>query len=494
MRAQSGTALAPRLAEATAALGIAVLTGGLTWVFAHYGAARGAGAAAAVLVVLWLLTTRRTLLALACLMAYLGMVDGYVKLASGSSAMTLLRDALLFAIVIGVLARAQARSERWRLPPLSFFPIAFAIVVLAGLANPLDGTLSHSLGGVRQHLEFVPLFFLTYAFVRSVKALRAFVVLMLVIACANAVVNLIQFNETPQQFAAWGPGYRTKVLGTAELSGRTFLNSAGVVSTRPFGLGGDAGVGGLMAAYAVGAALAFAALAARRRRQQLLAAALALGVVVAIYTSEGRSNIVAGLVIAITFGMLTLHSRRRVVSMFALAAVGLVAFALVQAAITGLGGGATRFKGLGPTALLSTTDQARGGSIAEIPQLLVSYPLGAGLGVAGPASSTSGGPVATRNINAESEVAFLIDETGIPGLLVMTGFLITLFVIAVRRCPRIEDRETRLLLAATVAPIGAILPLWLTGGGLTATVPGGPFIWAIGGIVSYWLIRREEAA
>jgi O-antigen ligase len=249
-----------------------------------------------------------------------------------------------------------------------------------------------------------------------------------------------------------------------------------------------------MAAYAVGAALAFAALAARRRRQQLLAAALALGVVVAIYTSEGRSNIVAGLVIAITFGMLTLHSRRRVVSMFALAAVGLVAFALVQAAITGLGGGATRFKGLGPTALLSTTDQARGGSIAEIPQLLVSYPLGAGLGVAGPASSTSGGPVATRNINAESEVAFLIDETGIPGLLVMTGFLITLFVIAVRRCPRIEDRETRLLLAATVAPIGAILPLWLTGGGLTATVPGGPFIWAIGGIVSYWLIRREEAA
>ena len=82
----------------------------------------------------------------------------------------------------------------------------------------------HSLAGVREHLEFVPLFFLTFAFVRSVKALRMLVILLAVIAAANGLASLVQFKESPQQFAAWAPGYAQRVLGTGSFSGggRTF--------------------------------------------------------------------------------------------------------------------------------------------------------------------------------------------------------------------------------------------------------------------------------
>jgi hypothetical protein len=480
--------------QAAAGLLVAAAAGGL----AAFATTRATvSATAAVLLVagsIWFGTTRRTPLALALLMVYLGALDGYLKLATGSTIVTFVRDALLYAIVIGLLVRATVRHQTLVLPPLSGWVIGFVVLVLIQIANPQGGTLVHSLAGVRQHLEFVPLFFLTFIFVRTTKALRVFVILLLLIAAANGIASWIQFKESPAQFASWGPGYAQRVLGTGDfsLSGRTFGQVSGQSSNRPFGLGSDSGSGGVIAAFAVAGILAALA-GARRLRYLVFAAIMALGATVAIVTSQSRGVIVASIVILLSFGLLTSVSRDRVRVLLAVGLAVAVAFVITDAVVSSSGSSSLRYGGLGPSAFINTAGKARGRSIGRIPDTLASYPLGAGLATAGPASGTApGGSSLTGALDAENEFSFLTIETGIPGLLVLTGFALRLLYLGLRRVKQEPDREARLLLAALIAPVAGILALFFSSA-LTPTVPAGPYLWAVGGIVSYWLIARPAA-
>jgi hypothetical protein len=458
--------------------------------------------AAVVIVVagtLWFGATRHTRLALAMFMLYLGLLDGYLKLATGSNYVTLVRDVLLYALVIGLLVRAVVEGRLLRLPPLSMWVIAFVILVLIQIPNPNGGTLLHSLAGVRQHLEFVPLFFLAYAYVRTVKALRVFVILLAVIAAANGIVGLVQYNESPQQFAKWGPGYAQRVLGEGNFSGsgRSF-GLTGTNGSRPFGLGSDAGDGGLFGALALAGILALAALYPRRE-YRLFAVLMAAGAAIAVITSQGRGVLIASVIILIAFGVLTVTARNRITSLIGLVLAAAVVALVVQAVLGSAGSAGVRYQSLSPSSLIATTGQARGRSLAAIPHNLVTYPFGAGLGTGGPASgSTSGASALTTNgnVDTETEFSFLIVETGIPGMVAMVGFTITLLVLGVRRCRKEPDREARVLLAALLAPLAGLFVLFFTST-VTPSVPAGPFIWAVGGVFSYWFVtlpatRRHE--
>src|SRR5215210_9349632 len=55
----------------------------------------------------WMALSHRHHLALAMLMLWLGLFDGYVRLKSGTEALTLVRDLLLYAIVFGWLVRTS---------------------------------------------------------------------------------------------------------------------------------------------------------------------------------------------------------------------------------------------------------------------------------------------------------------------------------------------------------------------------------------------------
>jgi hypothetical protein len=454
---------------------------------------------------LWLATTRRTQLALAVVMLYLGLLDGYLKLASNSNLVTFVRDGLLFAIVIGLLVRATIRRERLPLPPLSGWVVAFIVLVFLQLANPQAGTFVHSLAGVRQHLEFVPLFFLTYAFVRTTKALRGFVILLAVIAAANGIAGYVQLRESPKQFAAWGPGYAERVVGTGAFTGggRTFATSVPgqTGGTRPFGLGSDSGDGGLFGVLAFCGILALAAFSTRRR-DQLFAVAMALGAVLAIISSQDRGVIVSGVITLLAFGVLTAASRNRMRSVLGLALAALASVLVIQAIVGSVGSGGLRYQGLGPSSIVQTTSKARGKSLASIPHNLVTYPFGAGLATAGPASGAAHGAsrlTVNGNIDTETEFSFLTVETGIAGMLVLTGFTITLLVLGIRRIRQEPDREARVLLAAIVAPVAGILALYFSSDP-TVSVPTGPYLWAVAGILSYWLValpaarRRQSSA
>jgi hypothetical protein len=475
---------------------VAVGASALTLLMVHGTTLKGVAALVVVVGSLWFLTTRNVQLALAVLMLYLGLLDGYLKLATGSNLVTFVRDMFLFALVAGLLIRAIVEGRRLPLPPLSAWAVMFALVVLAQLANPRAGTLVHSLAGVRQHLEFVPLFFLAFAYVRTTKALRMFCILLAVIATANAVASWVQFNETPQQFAAWGPGYTQRVLGTGTFTGggRSFTAANGASRTRPFGLGSDAGDGGLFCVLAFCGILALASFS-RRRRDMLFAVAMALGAVLGIVTSEGRGVIISTVIVLLAFGLMTITAKNRMRSLFGLVLVLIAAAFVVETIATVAGSSGLRYAGLSPSSIFQTTSGARGSSLAEIPHNIVMFPFGAGLATAGPAATSAPGASATTlygDVDTETEFSFLVVETGIPGMLVITGFTLLLLYLVFTRVRREPDREARVLLSAVTAPLVGIFGLFFSSA-VTASVPIAPYLWAIGGIISYWLIALPAA-
>lgn len=437
---------------------------------------------------LWFAGTSRTSLALAFLMLYLGLLDGYLKLSTHSSAVTLVRDVLLYAIVVGLVVRSQVQGRRLPLPPLSGWVIAYVAFVLVQIPNPNGGSLGHSLAGVRPHLEFVPLFFLGYLVVRDAASLRRFVLLLLVIGAANGVVGLVQFGLSPQQFAAWGPGYAARVNGKGSLAGRQFVDASGSARVRPFGLGSDAGGGGAFGVLALGGVFALGSLIVRLR-YRLLAALLGAGAVAAIITSQGRGVIVAAVATVLLYGVLTATSQRRLASLAGLAVGATMTYFVVTSLTASAGSGAFRYQGLSASKILATTSSAQGrpGQLQAIGSAIVDYPLGAGLGTAGPASATAGGSSLTGKLNAESEFSFLVLEAGVPGLVVVVGFTVLLLGLGIRRCRREPDAHARVLLAAVISPFAGIIVDFYAGAG-TVGVPDGPYLWFVGGVIAYWLV------
>src|SRR5262245_58276645 len=107
-----------RALEAVIAVLLAAVAAGAAWYLEEHGSLRGVAVAGLVVVLLWLAITMRTQVALVFFMIYLGAFDGYLKLRTGADVVTLVRDALLFAIVVGVLVRAQVTGARLNAPPL----------------------------------------------------------------------------------------------------------------------------------------------------------------------------------------------------------------------------------------------------------------------------------------------------------------------------------------------------------------------------------------
>jgi O-antigen ligase len=253
----------------------------------------------------------------------------------------------------------------------------------------------------------------------------------------------------------------------------------------------DAGTGGLAGAFAVGGVLALLSMV-RRRWYPFYAVVMAVGATTAVVTSQGRSAVIASVVVALGYGVLTATTRNRLAGLLGVAVAGMVAYFVIQAIVGAAGSSATfRYRGLNTAQIFQTSQQARGKSIAKIPSIVTGYPLGAGLGTAGPASGSPGASALTVNgaLDAENEISFMTLETGIAGAALIVAFTVYLFGLGLRRCRNETDREVRALLAAIIAPLGAMAVLYL-GAALTPTTPGGPYLWAVAGIVSYWLFTR----
>lgn len=442
-------------------------------------------AAAFLLVGMWCLTHRRVDHTLVALALYLGLLDGYVKLRTGSSTVTLARDALVIAIAAGALLRGAQTKQRIFLPPLGGFVLAFSAVVLIELANPAARGLTASLAGVRQHLEFVPLFFLGYAFVRTESQIRKALLVLVFFAAVGGVVSYIQSTLTPEQLAGWGPGYRERVFGTGIFTGagRVAFEDAGTV-VRPFGLGSDVGSGAAAAALALPALIAL--LIVTRGRIRWTIAPMSVGVGLAVATSGSRAALIIVFVSLVAFGLIAAVSKNALKAVVGIA----VGVALIYAAFVQLGpdnGSTKRAQSVAPNKALSTFSTERGESVKAFGGIATGHPLGVGLGTVGPASGfqrTAGG----ETFNSETEWNFLVVEVGIAGVAIYVGFLLRLMWLALTRIRRVADPTLRLYLAALAAPIFGMLVAGFSGP-TSASVPSAPFLWLVSGILAYWLVN-----
>ena len=142
---------------------------------------------------------------LAILVLYFGLLDGVVKLETANQLASSLRDLMIAAICMGVLARLVVKREKISLPPLSGWVVAFVLLTLVEAANPNTQGILKVVGGFRQHLEWIPFFFVGYYLMRSKERFRKFFILLGVIALANGVVSTIQTQLTPEELLV-GPG------------------------------------------------------------------------------------------------------------------------------------------------------------------------------------------------------------------------------------------------------------------------------------------------
>lgn len=441
------------------------------------------GGGAFVAIGAWMFCSERYEMTLGVLMVYLGIADGYLKMKTGSSVMTLGRDALLYAIVLGAFIRWLIRREPLSLPPMTGWVLLFTGLVIAEMFNPGTGSLKHAFPAIRPDLEFVPLFFFGYNVMRSRARLRGFLIILTFICAANGVVSLIQFGETPAQFASWGSGYAAKVNGTGSVAGRVFTDSSGKSHVRPFGLQSDAGGGGNTGMLGIPAAIALLGALRRRWRSALLMGILAVGIVLAVATSEGRGAILASFAALFAYVGLSVVSRRLLPTLGGLVAGGLVTFLVISLISGSASSGAfNRYSTITPGNVVSTAQSSRGFSISDVPKYAVEYPLGAGLGSTGPASGV-GRQVA--GLDGETEFTYLILEVGVIGFLAVLGFHLRLLAWCVRRIRKFADPELRALLAALAAPLFGILALYY-GGPTTTSSPLAPYLWFVAGTLVYW--------
>ena len=437
----------------------------------------------------WCFQHRRVDQTLAALALYLGLLDGYVKLSTGSPFVTLARDVLVIAIALGVLLRTTASQQRLHLPPLGGFVLAFAAIVAVELFNPSAPGVRAGLAGARQHLEFVPLFFLGYAVMRSESRLRKLAIILVVCAAAGGVVSFIQSTLTPEELADWGPGYQQRIYGTGAFTGagRVAFNDDGTIAVRPFGLGSDLGGGAFAAALALPALMAMLMWARGGLRLAILPMAVALALAVA--TSGSRAGIVIAFVSVTAFALLVATSRYASRLAVGLALAAVLIFAVFQQ-LGPSNSTAKRATTITPTRFVTTYKRERGSNVAKVGEYAVRYPLGLGVGSVGAAGFAFGNREQYEQLNTETLWNFLVLEVGIPGMAVFIILLLTVLALASTRIPRVKDLTLRLNLAAIAAPLFALLAASFAGP-TTIGVPAGPFLWFAMGVLSYWLIRAR---
>jgi hypothetical protein len=425
----------------------------------------------------------RPTLTLGILTLYLGLADGYVKLRTGSQYATLGRDVLLYAVCLGMLTRALVRRNDMRLPPYAGLVIAYVLLVVVQMANPGNLGLGHALSALRPHIEFVPLFFIAYATIRTKSRLRGILVLLVVIGAANGVVSYVQFTLTPEQLSAWGPGYAEKIHGDAQLGGRVFYDNAGSGHVRPFGLGGDSGQGGFVGLLALPATIALISLAQNRWRW--IALVLGFAVALAIITCQGRTVILGAMVTIITYVCLTVSARRLLPTLAGMAVAAGVVVAATSFAVDAGGSGAfDRVAQIAPSSLLKSADEQRGSSVTLAPRYAVELPFGAGLGSVGPAASPY------SMLNGETEFNFLLVELGVAGAIALLALLGAFIRQALGGIRAIWDSDLRAMLAALAAPLLGMVVMFF-GSVITSASPGAPYLWGVGGILAYWLGSPE---
>lgn len=460
-----------------------------------------AAVVACTVVVFALVVSPRYEVSVTILALYLGLLDGPVKLLTASRAGSALRDVLIMAVAVGMLARLCTSKRSVSVPPLSAWVFAFIAAVLLQALNPATHGLLKTIGGFRQELEWVPFFFFGYILIRSKQNLRKMFLILGVIALANGVVSAYQSRLSPGQLASWGPGYATKVKGTTGtegkkgLAGRTYVVE-GEAHVRPPGLAGDAGGGGGFGVLALPGLLALLSVGGLRRKW--LVPLCFAGAMLGVASAGSRSPVLTAAVALLSYAGLSLLTRLRVSRLLA---------ALLVGGVLTVAAGEYLIAETGPNALrrqesltsVSSAENSGGKQkiqhLKALPRDVFGAPLGSGLGTEGAAAGFGEHEKVTiegRGASGEGTLNLLAIELGAPGLLLWVGLTLNVIWLILTRLRNIADLELRTYLVAVSAAYFAHVAGGF--GGPTITSVGGAFLWVAPGIVAYWLAGPGYAA
>ena len=466
------------------------------------------GVLIAVVVFFVLMLSTRYTVTVTLLVCYLGLLDGPVKLEVANKYASGVRDILIIAIGLGMLLRLVVKRERVSMPPLSGWVLGFLAVALAQGVNPGTHGFLKILGGYRQELEFVPLFFFAYVLMRSKQRFRQLFLILGVIALANGVVGAYQTRLSPAQLERWGPGYGERIAGEKGSSGkgggqtgRTF-SVEGVAHNRPPALGSDSGFGGGVGVLALTGLLALLTVGRLRRRWPVVLCCL--GALLGIAASASRTSIVIALVTLLSFTALSLIAGLRVGRPLAALMVvallgggaGLILVAADGNAIFHRQESLLKLTGTGDSNGREVGDDGKEKHLSEIPRDLVGAPFGLGLGVSGAVAGFGGHEKVTiesEKVSGGSSYNLLAIEMGAPGLALWIGLTLTVIGVGVTRVRRIVDPELRLYLVALLATYVGFTVQGLSGETLAVT-PAGAYVWFVPGVISYWLLGPGRSA
>lgn len=437
-----------------------------------------------------LMVCSRLEVTVALLALYLLLLDGPVKLLIGSHETTAaVPNVLIVAVSAGALMRLVVRRQRVVLPPLSSWLLTFVGIVLIEAFNPHTEGILKILAGYRQELEWIPFFFFGYLLLRSKKRLRQFFLIVAVAALANGLVSAYQTKLSPPQLASWGAGYRLLVYPSGEVkgTGRVYV-SEGEARVRPPALGSDEGFGGGVGEIALPFGLAL--FAVWRPRRRWLAVLLCLGALLAILTSLGRSQVIAGGLVAVSFAVLASFAGRRpggraLVAMLTVAALALPAGVLVISALRP--GTFKRYTLIEGTKLASAPGYKEGAR-SLLPDEASVNPFGVGLGTSGPTSDLGGRSNYVEQFHktsGETQYNFLANELGVPGVLLWFTLSVYMIFFVARGMRRVRDGDLAIILAAMFAPFISLFVGGFSGNSVVSAAQG-PYFWFAIGVAAYW--------
>jgi hypothetical protein len=452
------------------------------------------GGAAGVASVVALMLSARYTVTLTILALYLGLLDGPIKLETASKYASGFRDVLVIAIGLGMLMRLPLKKDRTGLAPLSGWVLAFVAVVIVEALNPHTNGILKVVGGYRQELEFVPLFFFAYIIMQSKQRFRQLFLLLGVIALANGLVGTYQSRLSPGALSGWGPGYGEKVSGKG--LGRTY-SVEGVSHPRPPALGGDSGFGGGVGVLALPGLLAL--LGAKRLRRRWPILLCSMGALLGIATAASRTSIIIAVVTLLSFAGLSVIAGLRVsrpLAGFMVVALlgGGVGWALVAA------NGSQIFRRQESIVQLTPGGESGGDGkekhLSELPRDLTHAPFGLGLGVGGSVGGFGGHEkvsIENEKVSGGSAYNLLAVEVGAPGLILWLGLTFSVIALGVRRLRAIVDPELRIYLVAVLASYIGLVIQGLAGPTLAVT-PAGAYVWFVPGVIAYWFAGPGRGA
>jgi O-antigen ligase len=235
-----------------------------------------------------------------------------------------------------------------------------------------------------------------------------------------------------------------------------------------------------------------ALLATGRLRRRWPVLLLCLGALVGVATGLGRVPLVGAVVAVLAFTALSLGTAGRRVNRPLGVLLGLLLLAVPLGAIfVSFEGGGTfsRYTELAPENVSEVHD-TKINEVKQIPRQIAEAPFGVGLGTVGAAAGFGGVQKELLNghgTGAESQYKFVLDELGLPGLLLWLGLLIRVLLLMLPRLRRVPDFELRMDLAAIVSPLIAMAVMGFSGPVMSDPALG-PYYWFVAGVAAYWCL------